>query len=126
MAKIVNDVLDEITKGRFLKLQQREMDALLHYFHCGWNERMGVYLQNEQPQAFALFANRQKLFKMTGCNSGKEVIEKFERFIIRHYKKDTRVILDLAWNGYKIDTQWLPLGEYLEKTEKSDAIAEQA
>lgn len=122
MAKIVNDVLDKITRGRFLNLQKQEMDCLLHYFHCAWNERMGVYFQNEQPQLSTLFANRQKLFKLTGCNSGKEIIEKFERFILLHYKKDTRVILDLAFNSNKIDTEWLPLDEYLEKTKKADVV----
>ncbi|MGO0305886.1 hypothetical protein ACTL6P_04610 [Endozoicomonas acroporae] len=122
LAKIVTHVLTDITLGRLLELNQGEIDALLNDFHRAWNERMDVYFQAEQANISQLFVDKKNLFQLTGCSSRKEIIERLERFIIRNYRKDNRVILNLSFSNHKMDTEWLPLDEYLEKTKKADAV----
>ncbi|USE35726.1 hypothetical protein [Endozoicomonas sp. SCSIO W0465] len=60
------------------------------------------------------------VFTATACASKDEVREYFTRYIQVYCKKDTRVILKLSYNDNKIDSEWLPLDEYLEKTEKPE------
>ncbi len=75
-------------RGDFLNLN---VGALLHDFQRAWNERMDVYFQNEEIDFTTAIAGRQskELFKLTGCNSRKAIIE------------------------------WLPLNEYLEHSTKT-------
>ncbi|MFK0574035.1 hypothetical protein [Endozoicomonas sp.] len=122
MAKIVSNAVSEITLGQFPELPVMGRTGLLNDFFYSWNRRFDISYDFKMLDFARGLANadNEAVFKLTACNSRDEVREYFARYIDVYCKKDKRVILKLSYNNNKIDSEWLPLDEYLAKTRKPE------
>ncbi len=116
LSEITNGALDEITRGKFIKLPKSAMTGLLNDFQYSWLRRFEIpYKFSMLDAARALVSGNDKVvFKATRCKSVEDIRNKFSAHIKKRYETDDRVILSLTFDGKNINAEWVEMEKYLQ------------
>ena len=123
LSKIAKRALDEITMGGFSKLPKLAITGLLNDFQYSWLRRFDIPYDFKMLDFARGLCNGENraVFRATQCNSIEDIRKAFSAYIDNWYKEDDRVILYVAFNGTKIDAEWIDMAEYLKSNKTNSA-----